>query len=399
MDGPAARRIMSAPLLGSGHAVGRNEAGSVRGRGPDRGRGHGRGLPRSRHPPRPRGRDQGPADRAAVGPAPARPLRPGGPRRLRPQPPEHRHDPRDRVRPRASTSSSWSSCPGKTLDALIPRHGMRARRGAAHRHLAGRRAGRRPRRRHRPPRPQARERHGDAGRRRQGPGLRPRQARLQAEETSPAKTTTALDAAGAAQPARGRSPARPAYMSPEQASGGAVDARSDVFSFGAVLYEMVTGRRPFAGGSSAEMLAALLKDQPQAAERARAGRAEGAGADHPALSPQGARPALPAHGGREGRAAGAEGGIRLAGGGAGGRGPAKRRSRRRVDGMGGGRLPGPGRRRGRDAVAPAAARASCPTPRPAHVSETGSTMAASRPTGTRLRSGRRERRGTTRTSG
>jgi Tol biopolymer transport system component/serine/threonine protein kinase len=56
----------------------------------------------------------------------------------------------------------------------------------------------------------------------------------------------------------------PAYMSPEQASGGPVDARSDVFSFGAVLYEMVTGRRPFGGGSSAEMLAALLKEQPKA---------------------------------------------------------------------------------------------------------------------------------------
>jgi Tol biopolymer transport system component/predicted Ser/Thr protein kinase len=54
------------------------------------------------------------------------------------------------------------------------------------------------------------------------------------------------------------------YMSPEQASGGTIDARSDVFSFGALLYEMVTGRRAFAGNSTAEVLAALMKEQPQA---------------------------------------------------------------------------------------------------------------------------------------
>jgi hypothetical protein len=55
----------------------------------------------------------------------------------------------------------------------------------------------------------------------------------------------------------------PAYMSPEQASGRGVDARSDIFSFGVLLYEMVTGRRPFAGSSSAEIHAALLKDEPK----------------------------------------------------------------------------------------------------------------------------------------
>ncbi|HXY40325.1 MAG TPA: serine/threonine-protein kinase, partial [Vicinamibacteria bacterium] len=53
------------------------------------------------------------------------------------------------------------------------------------------------------------------------------------------------------------------YMSPEQASGGSVDARSDAFSFGAVLYEMVTGRRAFSGASSAESMAAVLRDQPK----------------------------------------------------------------------------------------------------------------------------------------
>ena len=54
------------------------------------------------------------------------------------------------------------------------------------------------------------------------------------------------------------------YMSPEQATGETVDARSDVFSFGAVLYEMVTGRRAFSGNSRAETLAAVVRDQPKA---------------------------------------------------------------------------------------------------------------------------------------
>ena len=53
-----------------------------------------------------------------------------------------------------------------------------------------------------------------------------------------------------------------AYMSPEQAEGLPLDARSDIFSFGAVLYEMVTGQRAFPGNSKMSVLTSILRDDP-----------------------------------------------------------------------------------------------------------------------------------------
>jgi len=54
-----------------------------------------------------------------------------------------------------------------------------------------------------------------------------------------------------------------AYMAPEQAEGKTIDARSDVFSFGAVLYEMVTGQRAFHGDSPLSTLTAILREEPK----------------------------------------------------------------------------------------------------------------------------------------
>jgi len=54
------------------------------------------------------------------------------------------------------------------------------------------------------------------------------------------------------------------YMSPEQVRGEPVDRRSDIFSFGCILYELATSKRAFEAGSAAEVLSAILKDDPSA---------------------------------------------------------------------------------------------------------------------------------------
>src|SRR5262249_36572608 len=52
------------------------------------------------------------------------------------------------------------------------------------------------------------------------------------------------------------------YMSPEQVRGKPTDARSDLFSFGAILYEMLSGKRSFKRDSTAETMTAILKEDP-----------------------------------------------------------------------------------------------------------------------------------------
>src|SRR4026209_480685 len=56
-------------------------------------------------------------------------------------------------------------------------------------------------------------------------------------------------------------------MSPEQAEGKKIDARSDIFSFGALLYEMVTGQRAFRGDSKLSTLSAILREEPKPASQ------------------------------------------------------------------------------------------------------------------------------------
>jgi eukaryotic-like serine/threonine-protein kinase len=77
----------------------------------------------------------------------------------------------------------------------------------------------------------------------------------------PGRVTTAPTVSGATEP--GVVMGTVGYMSPEQALGQALDFRSDQFSFGSIVYEMATGRRAFARGSSPETLTAIIREEPE----------------------------------------------------------------------------------------------------------------------------------------
>jgi serine/threonine protein kinase len=77
-----------------------------------------------------------------------------------------------------------------------------------------------------------------------------------------AVAAVATDVTAGSQTSPGMVMGTPGYMSPEQVRGEAVDARSDIFSFGTTLYEMLGGKRAFAGDTSVEVMTAILKLEP-----------------------------------------------------------------------------------------------------------------------------------------
>ena len=97
------------------------------------------------------------------------------------------------------------------------------------------------------------------------------------------------------------------YMSPEQVSGEPADARSDIFSLGCVLYEMLTGKRAFSGASPGQTMAAILRDHPPEICRLGRDRSRGTGSHRHAMPGEEPERAVPVGAGSGVRAEGDDG--------------------------------------------------------------------------------------------
>ena len=95
-------------------------------------------------------------------------------------------------------------------------------------------------------------------------------AKVEAAGSNPNLTSTPTESRVADLTSQGQVFGTVAYMSPEQTRGARVDARSDVFSLGIVLYQMATGERPFHGESAIDVMSAILRDTPRSAADLRA---------------------------------------------------------------------------------------------------------------------------------
>ena len=80
------------------------------------------------------------------------------------------------------------------------------------------------------------------------------------EEVAPSEQTSAATGAGHTEP--GTVMGTVGYMSPEQVRGLPVDHRSDIFSFGAILYELLSGKKAFKKDTASDTMAAILRDEP-----------------------------------------------------------------------------------------------------------------------------------------
>ena len=115
-------------------------------------------------------------------------------------------------------------------------------------------------------------------------------------------------------------------MAPEQMRGGAIDARTDLFSLGVMLYELLTGRRPFGGTTTADVTSSILRDLPPPLRTVRVDLPRDLDPHCLAVPGEGRRASLPDRAGRAQRArAGAARGRVGGGSTTGGRQPGRRR--------------------------------------------------------------------------